>query len=140
VIIARFRVATCATGKRRQVYVHVYDDRLDMARAHAAARRKPFDEASTVLGGVAIQQGYRWPSPDVTPPVVMRLCTDHLTSNVIAHEAVHCATSFYFMDCVPGWESRARTTYIGDHEPLAYCVGEITSDVIAGLHRRGLVT
>lgn len=140
-MVARFRVATKATGIRRQVYVHVYDDREEMQRAHAAAQGVPFDPSETVAGGVAQQQGYRWPRPVAGPVVVMRLCTEHLSTWVIAHEAVHCATSFFFMDCAR-WDTRLRSVFTGTgaDEPLAYTVGDIASEVIGRLYPLGLLS
>ena len=139
-MVARFRVATRATGHRRQVFVHVYDDREELARAHAAARDRPYDEHEDTAGGVVIQQGFRWPKPEVTPITVMRLWTGQLTTRTIAHEAVHAAAPFHFMDCTPGWDSRARPLLMGDNEPLAYAVGDISADVSANLYRIGLLT
>ena len=47
-MIQRFRVATRATGIRRQVFVHIYEDRDELARRHTehqmpgkAVRRRP---------------------------------------------------------------------------------------------------
>jgi hypothetical protein len=136
-MVARWRVATRTTGMRRQVFVHVYDDRLQLARVHSEARKRPFNPDAA--GGVAIQQGYRWPRPEVTPIMVMRLWTGQLTAETIAHESVHCAAAFYFMDRISGWDSRIRTTMLGDHEPLAYCVGHLTELITSGLEHRGLI-
>ncbi|ARC55992.1 hypothetical protein AS850_02750 [Frondihabitans sp. 762G35] len=138
-MVARFRVASRATGIRRQVFVHVYDDRQEMARAHTEARKMKYDPTANIGGGLAVQQGYRWPRPDVTPIVVMRLWVGQLTTSTVAHEAVHAATTFFFMDCVPGWDSRARSVLLGDDEPLAYLVGDIASAVIAKLYENRLL-
>lgn len=138
--VARFRVATRATGHRRQVYVHVYDNQQELARIHTEARGFEYDPLDDIAGGVVMQTGYRWPEPDVSPIVVMRLWTGQLTGRTIAHEAVHCATTFYFMDSVAGWDSRARTALIGDDEPLAYAVGDIAAEVTQHLYRLGLIT
>lgn len=138
-IVARFRVATRATGFRRQVFVHVYDDQAEMARAHTKACGRVYDPEADIGAGLAVQQGYRWPQPEFSPIVVMRLWTGQLTTNTVTHEAVHAATTFYFMDCVQGWNSRARTVLLGAgrDEPLAYCVGNITSAVVQKLYAHG---
>ncbi len=67
----------------------------------------------------------------------MRLWTAQLSTRTIAHEATHAATAFFFMDSVSGWDTRARSVLIGDHEPLAYLVGDITADTIRNLYRHG---
>lgn len=134
-MIERFRVATRASGIRRQVFVHVYDDREELAREHCKARDRDYDPAADIAGGVVIQQGFHWPKPDYTPIVVMRLWTNQLTTKTISHEAVHAATAFYFMDGIPGWDSRARSHLMGDHEMLAYLVGDITSEVVKQLYK-----
>lgn len=134
----RFRVATRASGIRRQVWVHVYNDREEMARAHQKARGREYRPEDDIVGGVAYR-GFRWPKPDPTPLVVMRLWSGQLTTRTVAHESTHAASAFYFMDCVEGWHSRARAHFLGNHEPLAYMVGDITSEVIAGLYRFDLI-
>lgn len=134
-MIHRFRVATTASGIRRQVFVHVYDDREELVKAHCKAREREYEPNSDIAGGVVIQQGFPWPSPDTTPIIVMRLWTGQLTTKTVAHEAVHAAAPIYFMDGIPGWDSRARAFLIGDHEMLAYLVGDITSDVIRNLYK-----
>ena len=136
-MIARFRVATRATGRRRCVHVHVYDDRERMARQHCQERGLTYDP--DVHGGVVVRGNWHWPHPDPQPPVVMRLWTGQLTTRTVAHEALHAAALLAFMDCLPGWDSRARTLLLGDNEPLAYAVGDIAADVIARLYRIGLL-
>lgn len=138
-MIERFRVATRASGIRRQVFVHIYDDREELAREHCKARERPYDPAADIAGGVVIQQGFPWPSPVYTPIIVMRLWTGQLTTKTVAHEAVHAAAALYFMDGIPGWHSRARAHLIGDHEMLAYLVGDITSEVVRNLYRLKLL-
>ena len=139
-MIHRFRVASKASGTRRQVFVHIYDDREQLARRHTEARNMAYDPNADIAGGVVTQQGYRWPSPEVTPIIVMRLWTGQLTTKTVAHEAVHAAAPIYFMDGIPGWDSRARAHLIGDHEMLAYLVGDITSEVIRNLYKLKLLT
>src|SRR5687768_1461752 len=117
----RFRVATRASGIRRQVWVHVYEDREEMVRAHQKHRGQEYTAEHNIAGGVALG-GFRWPKPDPGPIVVMRLWTGQLTTRTVAHEATHAAAPFYFMDCIPGWNSRARTSLTGDNEPLAYLI------------------
>ncbi|KQQ22547.1 hypothetical protein ASF48_05015 [Rathayibacter sp. Leaf299] len=136
----RFRVATTATATRRQVWVHVYEDRQEMARAHTTARDMPYDPDNDIHGGVVCQQGFHWPSPQPGPVIVMRLWTGQLTTRTIAHEATHAATILFFMDYIRGWDSRARPYLMGDNEPLAYAIGDISADVIAHLYRLGLIT
>lgn len=138
-MIHRFRIATRATGIRRQIFVHIYDDRDDLAREHCKARGKPYDPDADIAGGVVIQQGFPWPSPDYTPIIVMRLWAGQLTTKTVAHEAVHAAAPLYFMDGIPGWHSRARAFLIGDHEMLAYLVGDITSEVVKQLYKLKLL-
>lgn len=135
--VARFRVATTATGRRRQVHVHVYRDRGTLARRHCAARGRPYDP--DVHGGVTITGGWHWPHPDPQPPIVMRLWTGQLTTRTIAHEALHAAALLHMMDVMPGWDSRQRALLIGDNEPLAYAVGDITADVVTNLYRLRLL-
>jgi hypothetical protein len=136
-MIARFRVATRACGPRRTVHVHIYQDRERMARQHCKDRGRPYDDS--VHGGVAIRGGWHWPHPDPQPPIVMRLWTGQLTTRTIAHEALHAAAFIALMDALPGWDSRARTLLIGDNEPLAYAVGDITSEVVRNLYRLHLL-
>lgn len=138
-MIERFRIATAATGFRRQVFVHIYDNKEELAKAHCKARETRYDPADDIAGGVVIQQGFRWPQPQTAPVVVMRLWTEQLTTRTIAHEATHAAAAFYFMDSVPGWDSRARAHFLGDHEPLAYLIGDITAEVVSGLYRTGML-
>lgn len=140
-MIARFRVATRATGIRRQVWVHVYDDQQQMAKAHTEARGKVYDPKDDIGGGVVYQttHGFPWPQPDPGPVLVMRLWTKQLTTRTVAHEATHAAAAMFFMDCLAGWDSRARAVLLGDHEPLAYAVGDISSEVISNLYRLGLL-
>lgn len=141
-MVARFRVATRASGRRRQVYVHVYDDQEQMARAHTEAREREYDPAEDIGGGMATQtsSGFSWPSPDPGPVLVIRLWTGQLTTRTIAHEATHAGAVIYFLDAMPGWDSRARGILLGDNEPMAYAVGDITSEIIAGLYRHRLLT
>jgi len=134
-MIARFRVATRASGIRRQVWVHVYDDRSELHRAQDRALNREHDPDAEVAGAVSWSGAWRWPRPNPGPIVVMRLWTGQLTSRTIAHEATHAAAAFYFADVMPGWNSRMRTLLLGNHEPLAYLIGDITAEVIAGLYR-----
>jgi hypothetical protein len=117
--------------------VLIYDDKTELGIAHHRDRQKPFDEDTA--GGVVIRSGFHWPKPDPQPVVVMRLWTGQLTTRTVAHEATHAAAAFYFMDCTPGWDSRARAMLMGDHEPLAYLIGDLTSEVIANLYRLRLL-
>lgn len=136
-MIARFRVATRATGVRRTIHVHVYDDRDELRSAHAKYRdREPVED---VGGAVVITSGFRWPRPETQPGIVMLLWTGQLTTRTIAHEATHAAAYLAFMDDLTGWDSRARTYLIGDHEPMAYAVGDIASEVIRNLYRLRLL-
>lgn len=140
-MVARFRVATRASGRRRQVYIHVYDDQQQMARAHTEARGRQYDPADDIGGGMATQtsSGFSWPSPDPGPVLVIRLWTGQLTTRTIAHEATHAAAVIYFLDVMAGWDSRARGILLGNHEPMAYAVGDITADIIAALYRHRLL-
>lgn len=146
-IVARFRVATRATGPRRQVYVHVYDDREQLARAHNAMRGRGYEPErdGDIAGGVSTslsngKPGFWWPDTPVDHAVnVMRLWTEQLTTRTISHEAVHAAATMCFMDTMRGWNSRLRTFLIGDNEPMAYAVGDITADVIRELYRLKLL-
>jgi hypothetical protein len=137
VIVARFRIASRATGIRRQVHVLVYDDREELARSHHRDRQRPYNDDTA--GGVVIRQGFKWPQPDPGPIVVMRLWTGQLTTRTIAHESTHAAAAFHFMDCVPGWDSRARAVLVGNHEPLAYLIGDFTAEVVRNLYRLRLL-
>lgn len=139
-MIHRFRIATRASGTRRQVFVHIYDDQEELARQHCKARDRQYDPAADIAGGVVIQQGFRWPKPEYAPVIVMRLWTGQLTTRTIAHEAVHAAAPLYFMDGIPGWDSRARAFLVGDHEMLAYLVGDISAEVIKQLYKLRLLT
>jgi hypothetical protein len=140
-MVARFRVATRASGRRRQVQVHVYDDRAQMAQAHMEARGREYDPTADIGGGMATQttSGFSWPAPDPGPVLVVRLWTGQLTTRTIAHEATHAAAVIYFLDSMAGWDSRARGILLGNHEPMAYAVGDITSDIIAALYRHRLL-
>ncbi|MBA8988959.1 hypothetical protein FHW23_000191 [Curtobacterium pusillum] len=141
-MVARFRVATRASGRRGQVYVHVYDDQQQVARAHTEARGREYDPADDIDGGMVTQtsSGFSWPAPAPDPVLVIRLWTGQLTTRTIAHEATHAGAVSYFLDAPPGWDSRARGILLGNHEPIAYAVGDMTSDVIAALCRRRLLT
>jgi hypothetical protein len=135
-MIARFRVATRATGTRREVFVHVYDDREELARAHAKTRHREYKPEDDVAGGVStMTMGYHWPHPDGEVWQIMRLWTEQLTTRTIAHEATHAAACLVMYDSMPGWNARLRTFLNGDNEPMAYAVGDITADVIAALYR-----
>lgn len=131
----RFRVATRASGLRRQVWVHVYEDRDLLHRAHYRALEKPYVPGDDVAGGVTFTGGWRWPKPDPGPIVVMRLWTGQLTTRTIAHESTHAGCALYAADVMPGWDSRMRTLVLGDQEPLAYLIGDIAAEVTAGLYR-----
>lgn len=134
-MIGHFRVATRASGVRRQVFVHVYDDQEDLARAHAKARGSEYDPDGDVAGGVSWTGDWYWPRPPADRLiVVMRLWTGQLTTRTIAHEATHAAAALYFADSLRGWHSRARAVLAGDHEPLAYLIGDIAAEVTAGLY------
>ncbi|WP_146067348.1 hypothetical protein [Arthrobacter sp. SX1312] len=138
-MVARFRVATRASGIRRQVWVHVYDDVDELARAHNKDRGRPYDPDEDIGGGLASVGGWHWPQPDPGPVLVMRLWTKQLTTRTVAHEATHAAAVLFFADHVGGWDSRARTFFLGDNETLAYLIGDITSEVIGGLYRLHLL-
>ena len=141
-MVARFRVATRATGIRRQIWVHVYDDQQQLMRAHAGSRGKAYDPEQNILGAVSYASGgggWKWPTPDPGPVIIMRLWTEDLTTNTIAHESTHAAAVFYFADSIPGWDSRARTHLLGNHEPLAYLVGDFTAEVVRRLYRARLL-
>lgn len=138
-IVARFRVATRATGHRREVEVLVYDDREQMARAHCDHRGIEYQPDDDIGGGLAFRGGWWWPTPDPYPIVVMRLWTGQLSNRTVAHEATHAASLFFFTDYVKGWESRARSYLMGDHEPLAYAIGDITSEVVRMLYKKRLL-
>ncbi|MDL5351168.1 hypothetical protein [Microbacterium sp. zg-YB36] len=71
--------------------------------------------------------------------VTMRLWTGQLTTRTIAHESTHAAAAFFFMDSIPGWDSRARTHLVGDHEAMAYLVGDFTAEVVRNLYRLHLL-
>ena len=132
----RFRVATRASGIRRQVWVHVYENRAEMHQAHYRALEKPYNPDDDVAGGVVFTGGWRWPKPANGHPVVtMRLWTGQLTTRTIAHEATHAACALYAADVMPGWDSRQRALVLGDNEALAYLIGDISAEVIAGLYR-----
>jgi hypothetical protein len=147
-MIDRFRVATRAAeyrpeaqaaGIRRNVYVHIYDDREELAHAHAAALGKDPATLGDMAGGQATQttHGFPWPKPDPGPVLVIRLWNQQLTTRTIAHEATHAAAAIFFMDHLPGWEARARGIYLGDNEALCYAVGDITSEIVRMLYKRG---
>jgi hypothetical protein len=137
-MIDRFRVATRASGMRREVYVHIYEDREELARAHAAARGRPYLADQDVAGGVStLTRGYHWPRPVGEIWTVMRLWTGQLTTRTIAHEATHAAACFVMYDAMSGWDARLRTFLNGDNEPMAYAVGDIAAEVTAQLYRRG---
>jgi hypothetical protein len=137
-VIDRFKVATRATGRRREVFVHIYDDREGLAKAHALARGKAYEPGGDVAGGVSsMTRGYHWPHPDGEIWLVMRLWTDQLTTSTIAHEAFHAAACMTMFDVMPGWDSRLRTFLNGDNEPTAYAVGDIASEVTRRLYQRG---
>lgn len=137
-MIDRFRVATRATGYRREVYVHLYDDREELARAHAADRRKPYNPENDTAGAVAsLTRGYHWPHPSGEIWLVMRLWTGQLTTRTIAHEATHAAACMVLFDSMSGWDARLRTFLNGDNEPMAYAVGDIAAEVTAQLYQRG---
>lgn len=137
-MIDRFKVATRATGVRREVFVHIYDDRDELARAHAHTRRKVYDSTQDIAGGVStLTLGYHWPHPDGEVWTIMRLWTEQLTTRTIAHEATHAAACLVMYDAMKGWNSRLRTFLNGDNEPMAYAVGDISADVVAALYRRG---
>lgn len=137
-MIDRFKVATRATGYRREVFVHIYDDREEMAKAHQRMRGKTYRPEDDIAGGVAsLTRGYHWPHPDGEVWLVMRLWTGQLTTRTIAHEATHAAACMVMFDALPGWDSRLRTFLNGDNEVLAYAVGDISADVISKLYSRG---
>lgn len=139
-MIARFRVATRATGRRREVYVHIYDDREELARAHARTRHRQYNPGDDVAGGVStMTMGYHWPHPDGEVWQIMRLWTGQLTTRTLAHEATHAAACMVMYDSMNGWDSRLRTFLNGDNEPLAYAVGDITAEVVKGLYRLKLL-
>lgn len=144
-MLARFRVATRASGDgvgiRRQVYVHIYDDLVELQKAHAKALGHEWVEGENVAGGMASQTrvGFSWPKPDPGPVLVIRLWTQQLTTRTIAHEAGHAAAVIFFMDHLPGWDSRARGIYMGNNEPLCYAIGDITAEIVSGLYKIGLL-
>lgn len=119
------------------MWVHVYDDRDELRAMHAKYRGcAPHDD---IAGAVVFTQGFRWPAPVPGPIVVMLLWTEQLTTRTIAHEATHAAAGFAFMDDVRGWDSRARAYLMGNHEALAYTVGDISSEVVRHLYRLKLL-
>jgi hypothetical protein len=135
-MVARFRVATRATGRRREVYVHVYDDQEELARAHAKTRGREYNPDDDVAGGVStMTMGYHWPHPDGEIWQVMRLWTGQLTTRTIAHEATHAAACMVMYDAMNGWDARLRTFLNGDNEAMAYAVGDITAEVVLNLYR-----
>lgn len=137
-MIDRFKVATRATGNRREVFVHVYDDREELARAHAVTRGKEYVQDNEVAGGVStMTKGYHWPKPDGEVWTIMRLWTGQLTTRTIAHEATHAAACMVMYDAMPGWDSRLRTFLNGDNEAMAYAVGDISAEVTRLLYERG---
>jgi hypothetical protein len=139
-VLDRFRVATRATGYRREVFIHIYDDREELAKAHQAMRGEPYVPGSDVAGGVTSgTRGYHWPHPDGEVWLVMRLWTGQLTTRTIAHEATHAAACMVLFDSMRGWDSRLRTFLNGDNEPMAYAVGDFTAEVIASLYRLRLL-
>ncbi len=119
--------------------MHVYDDIVDMQKAHAKALRREWVDGQDVGGGMAVEQGFSWPRPDPGPALTIRLWTGQLTTRTIAHEATHAAAVIYLMDHLPGWHSRARPILMGDNEPLAYAVGDITAEIVRGLYKIGLL-
>lgn len=136
-MIDRFKVATRATGTRREVYVHIYDDRAELARAHAEARGKTYTPEEDIAGGLStMTRGYHWPNPVGEVWLVMRLWTEQLTTRTIAHEATHAAACMVMFDSMAGWDSRLRTFLNGDNEPMAYAVGDITAEVVRMLYER----
>jgi len=136
VSVARFRVTTTATGRRRTVLVLVYDQVEDMRREASAGDGQDHSRADGVC---QLTRGYRWPMPDHVP-LVIRLHRGELYTEVIAHEATHAAAEIIRADAVPGWDTRARTVLRVDFEPLAYAVGELTQRIVSRCFRLGLLT
>lgn len=142
--IARFRVATRATGTRRTATVFVYATTADLRIAanrfslhHAEPPWAP--ETHDDTDGCCQIAGYRWPQPERTHLAVIRLAVGHLGTGLIAHEATHAAAEFTFADTVPDWDAPAREHLHGANEPLAYAAGHLTAGIVVGLRRRGLV-
>lgn len=132
----RFSVSSRATGVRRSVLVHVYEDREALL---AAANAFGFPEQSAP-GGLTHSFGYPHPAPEhLRHMALIRLHRGQLDSNTIAHEAAHAALHIYFGDCAK-WHSRARAHVTGNNEPLAYLIGDLTGAIHFKLHELGLTT
>lgn len=134
-MIHRFQVATSVTGFRRVVQVHLYDDVEKMRAATCAQLPSPGGHAEAY--GTCTSFGTRVPAPEHAHTVaVIRLWTGQLTVQTIAHEVSHAALHIYMMDKIRR-HSRAWPHIHVANEPLAYMVGNMTSDVVDRLQKAG---
>ncbi|MDR6794383.1 hypothetical protein J2X12_002880 [Pseudarthrobacter oxydans] len=133
----RFQVATRATGFRRVVQVHVYED-LDELRA-ATQRQWTTSEGHSDAAATCTSFDSLLPAPEHSHTVaVIRLWTGQLTTRTVAHEVTHAAMHIYFLDRLRQYAQARRHLHIGNEE-IAYMVGDMSSDVIERLYRLGLL-
>lgn len=134
-MILRFPVATRATGARRVVQVHLYDD-VDELRA-ATNAQLPAAGTNADAAATCTSFGTMVPAPRHGHTVaVIRLWVGQLTVRTIAHEVTHAAMHIYMMDRVRLY-SRAWSHVHVSNEPVAYMVGDLSSDIIARLQLAG---
>lgn len=134
----RFQCSTTASGRRRTVQVHVYDDVERMRRAASQWRAKPDSHYDRAEGVTHCVERRRY-EPDGTVVIhpsagIIRLWTGRLTTEVVAHEAAHMACGIYRMD----HNGNDPNEDMEDEEVLCYLVGELTRGIVNGLYRHGV--
>lgn len=134
-------------GGRRWFRVKIYDTQEAM---HAAAHRlKPWEGFEKfdgrLLGCVqTVPASYAHDDAELTTPRwpvnrlagTIRLCSQHLWTEIIYHEVVHAACQVYRMNFArelnlgTGWED------LNDEENFAYIYGQLAADMDTALRNR----
>lgn len=119
----RIRVASSALGEREVVHVHVYETLAEMQAAGEAWH----PDVPDLSGALGVTQACEDNAGRATL-VVVRLCVEHLTTEVIAHEMHHAATALYGAHVGDRISRRAHLHHV--NEPFAHLYSDLLARLI----------
>lgn len=129
--LTHFRVGSSALGEREDVYVHLYDTPEEMATAAVAFNGYAEGREQAALG---VTQAWT-DQDDRTTAVVIRLCREHLGTQVISHEMHHAATALYGAHVGDRISRRAHLNHW--NEPFAHLYSDLLRGLVDRLHALG---
>jgi hypothetical protein len=125
-MVNEYTIATHITGKKRIVKVRIYERLQDLRGAETRYKNwSGFKDENNDFVGIC----HSWYSVYINPNGeeyerewvnLIRLCREHLTPTIIAHEFAHAAQWIYSLD-FPDDKEPMRS----DNEEFAYLYGEL---------------